>query len=97
MRGQGAQKRAKKLKVDKAAKQQQLLRAIAWCAETGNGATAAVAWLEKDTKKPALVTRNQIDYAQRIEKDKKENPAKFEDATPNAQPGQQNANASGGA
>ena len=49
------------------------------------------------TLRIVAVTRNQIDYAQRIEKDKKENPAKFEDATPNAQPGQQNANASGGA
>ena len=68
MPGQGAQKRAKKLKVNKAAKQQQLLRAIAWCAETGNGATAAVAWLEKDTNKPAPVTRNQIDYAHKIQK-----------------------------
>ena len=35
------------------------------------------------TLRIVAVTRNQIDYAQRIEKDKKENPAKFEDATPN--------------
>ena len=61
------QKRAKKLKVNDVAKQQ-LLQAMAWCAGTRNGAKAAVAWLEKQLGSPPTITRNQIDYAHKIQK-----------------------------
>ena len=61
------QKRDKKLKVNDVAKQQ-LLQAMAWCAGTGNGAKAVVAWLEKQLGSPPAITRNQTDYAHKIQK-----------------------------